>query len=159
MPPIARSIMAVHLPEPKISRFSLAIDGGGSADCTLASGALLCLDPGEARLETGSDPGDSARAVCRLPRLEFGEPAILRLRDAYSPGGWPDRMIARVFVDGRQILRRDLAGEPGSGWFEVPLHAPDEPVPSVVTVEEVAINPDPGMFWGPSCPLDFAFRR
>ncbi len=159
MPSVQGAILSVPLAEPRLSRFSLAIDGGGVAECALEAGTIVCLDPREARLETGSDPGDAARAVCRLPPLAPGEPMILRLKDTYSPGGWPDRMIARVKVDGRQILRRDLAAAPGGGWIEVPLHASDEPPPSVVAIEEVAVNPDAGAYWGPSCPLDFAFRR
>jgi hypothetical protein len=159
VPSVQRAIEAVQLSEPRVSQFSLEIPGRGSVTCTLDAGALLCLNPGEARLETRSDPGDAARAVCTLPPLDPGEPLTLRLRDNYSPGGLPGRMIARVFVDGRQILRYDLAAKPGSGWLEIPLVAPDRPPPSTVTVEEVAINPDPGLAWGPACPLDFAFRR
>jgi hypothetical protein len=159
LPSVQRALQAVALAEPKVSRFSLEIPGRGAVSCVLETGALTCLDPKEARLETRSDPGDAARAACTLPTLDPGEPLTLRLRDNYSPGGLPGRMIARVFVDGRQILRYDLAAKPGSGWLEIPLVAPDRPPPSTVTVEEVAINPEPGMAWGPACPLDFAFRR
>jgi hypothetical protein len=162
VPPLEASIMRFQQDAPKLTRFALAIGGGGSVDCTLESGKLICLDPAEARLETPDpdpSPGDTARVVCRLPALPDGELLTLRLEDTYALGGLPDRMIARVLVDDRPILRHDIAGEAGGGWFDVPLSAAGLPAPSTVTIEEVAVRADPGSYWGASAPLGFAFRR
>ena len=162
VPTLQASIMSFKQEVPKVTRFALAIDGGGSVDCALESGKLICLDPAEARLETPDPdppPGDTARVVCRLPALHEGEPLTLRLEDTYALGGWPDRMIARVSVDGRPILRYDVAGETGSGWFDVPLSVAGLPPPSTVTIEEVAVRAERGYSWGASAPLGFAFRR
>jgi hypothetical protein len=167
-PPLEAAVLRFPQEAPRLSRFSLAIEGagGGTADCTLESGKLICLEPAEARLETSDadpSPGEAARVSCRLPPLADGETLDVRLQDTYAAGGWPDRMIARVYADGRLVFRRDLAAEPGSGWIDVPLEPASStspsPSPHVVVIEEAALRADAGMFWGASAPLGFAFRR
>lgn len=162
VPPLEAAVMRFRQEVPRVGDFTLAIDGGGSITCTLDSGKLVCLDPGEARLETpDSDPppGDTARVVCRIPSLAAEESLTLRLEDTYATGGLARRMVARVFADGRPIFRHDMADAPGRGWLDVPLLAPGRPAPSSVTIEEVALRPEPGASWGASAPLGFAFRR
>jgi len=162
VPHLEASVIGFAQESPKPGRFVVGIPGGGSVECVVEKGKLICLLPEEARMETPDPeppPGDTARVVCRLPSLQDGESLTLRLEDTYANGGWPDRMIARVSVDGRPILRYDVAKEPGRGWFDVPLATADAPLPSTVTIEEVALRPDRGMSWGASAPLGFAFRR
>jgi hypothetical protein len=164
VPSLRLAILRFRQDVPRLTRFALAIEGGGSVECVLEWGKLVCLEPAEARLETSDAdplPGDAARAVCRVPRLEEGETLTLRLEDTYAPGGWADRMVARAFVDGRLVARHDLGAEPGSGWRDVPLVGAESgaPAPSTVAIEEVVVRADPGMYWGASAPLGFAFAR
>ena len=61
-------------------------------------------------------PGETARLDCRP--MAGGVPP-LQLFDPLPDAGHPGRVVARLLLDGREAQHRDLAGEPGEGWFDV----------------------------------------
>jgi len=142
-----------------VRRFPLAILGGGWVDCGMKSGALLSLDESRATIafrNADPAPGETVRAICHLPAPEAGEGLVLRLEDPYARGGLPDRIVERVEVNGRELLRHDIARDPGAGWLEIRL--PSD-APAEVLVEVLAIHPDPGWQWGRAATVRFEFRR
>ena len=138
-----------------IRRFPLAIAGGGFADCSVESGRLIGFEWGRARLALASEsppPGETARVTCELPPAHA--PLRLRLEDAYAPSGYTGRIVERVASDGRELLRHDIGGPEGATWLEVPLDAGRR-----VTVEILAVKPDPGWAWGTASAAAFEIGR
>jgi hypothetical protein len=70
--------------------------------------------------------------------------------DSYEPGGMPRQMIQRVEIDGREVLRHDLAAEPGTGWLKAAAGPVGGGVERRVVVEVAAGAPDPTVDWGPA---------
>jgi hypothetical protein len=141
----------------RVARFPLALPGGGFADCTMESGRLVYLWWNRVRLAIESDSpvaGDAARATCRLPAAAKSARLRLRIEDPYAAGGFPGRILERALWDGREVFRHDIAAEPGAGWAEVSLaRSPDSP--SLLTLEILAENPDPGWAWGAASAASF----
>jgi hypothetical protein len=126
-----------------------------AVDCALQSGRLELARGARARFRLAAAdpaPGDRARVVCRLPGLAAGDVFVLRLEDPYAAGGYPDRIVERVAVDGREILRHDIAAEPGAAWIETRLPAGG---PSELAVEIRAVRPDAGWNWGTAAATSF----
>jgi hypothetical protein len=147
---------------PRRYRFPLAVPGAQPVWCAMDSGRLSGLEWQVATIETfAADPapGDRARVVCTLPALGPGESLELRIEDAYSAGGLPGRMVERVEVDGREVLRHDIAAEPGSGWRNVPLASAADTRGRKVTIEILAVAPDRGWNWGRAAPARFEFVK
>jgi len=138
-----------------IRRFPLAMAGGGFADCSVESGRLTGFEWGRARLALASEsppPGETARVTCDLPAAPA--PLRLRLEDAYAPSGYTGRIVERVASDGRELLRHDIGGPEGATWLEVPLEGG-----SRVTIEILALRPDPGWAWGAASAAGFEIGR
>jgi hypothetical protein len=149
-PPLERLVARKDEQPPLVRHFPLAIVGGGWIDCEMRSGQLVGLEFNRARIglrRADPLPGETARAVCRVPSGSAGESLRLRIEDPYERGGMPDRIVERVEIDGREAFRHDVAREPGAGWFEVDL--PRAPGGSLeVAVELIAVRPDAGWKWG-----------
>jgi len=144
-------------------RFPLQVPGvRGLVWCDMNSGRLTLLDWERATIQIRAAdpaPGDRARAVCTLPPLSAGEPLRLRLEDRYSPGGRPGRVIERVQIDGREILSHDVAAEPFAGWLEIPVSKAGDAPGRAVTIEILAVAPEPGWEWGRTAAAAFEFTR
>jgi hypothetical protein len=119
--------------------------------CVLSNGRLRLITPTKGLVGTvrprrdDPHPGEVATADCAAVRpLPSG--LALQLEDPYAPGGYPDRIVQRVEVEGREVLRHDLAAEPGSGWFDIPIGG--LPEGASVRVQVIAVRPDPGPAWG-----------
>jgi len=97
---------------PGVGRFTVRIEGGGSADCRLERGAIMELGPKRATFgTTAKDPLEAAKVSCVLPRLEAPGRVDLILRDptqAYSPSS---RRVTTVTVDGRERARVAMVGQ------------------------------------------------
>jgi hypothetical protein len=136
--------------------FTLRPSGNAvSVDCRLESGRLELARGARARFRLASAdpaPGERARVVCRLPALSSGGLYVLRVEDPYAAGGYPDRIVDVVTVDGREILRHDIAAQPGASWIEArpPLEGPSE-----LAVEIQAVRPDAGWNWGTAAAASF----
>jgi hypothetical protein len=138
-----------------IRRFPLALGGGGFAECSLDSGRLTGIHWGRARLALGSDmppAGQVARVTCDVPADRAG--MTLRLEDAYAASGFTGRVLERVTGDGRELLRHDVGGPEGATWLSVPLGGARR-----VTVEILAVNPDPGWAWGAASAAGFEIGK
>jgi hypothetical protein len=147
---------------PRRYRFPLSVPGGRPVWCAMDSGRLSGLEWQLATIETfAADPapGDRARVVCTLPALGPGESLLLRLEDSYAAGGLPGRMVERVEVDGREVLRHDVAAEAGSGWMEIPVADASDAPGRRVTIEMLAVAPDRGWGWGRAATARFEFVK
>lgn len=149
---IAR-VRARDVEPPRTYRFSLSPFPGEprALDCTIERGRLINWSEAQATLETfdaNPSPGEKAVADCVFRASAPPSPLVIRLLDPYAPGGLPGRMVQRVVVDGREILVHDVAAEPGSGWTEIPLGKLDPGRRTAITIELVAVHPDPGTSWG-----------
>jgi hypothetical protein len=143
----------------RVYRFSLTEPmGGGTLTCVVDCGRLSVLSEQSAQLELlhiNPSPGETASAKCRLSGSETSEPLNLQIMDSYAPGGLPNRIVQRVVLDGQEIFRHDLAEEPGSGWFDIPLGVVEKGTQKNVLVEIVAVHPDPGCAWGAASKTEF----
>ncbi len=142
-------------------------DHGAELDCVVNHGLLISLSlPRETtqnaaiRTLQGDPPwGDSAAAVCELTGTGKPRPLTLQVMDPYAPGGYPDRMLQRVEVDGVEVYSHDLAKDPGSGWANLPLGDVGEGTKRKVVIEVKAIRPDAGPGWGNAAVTTFQLTR
>ena len=144
-------------------RFPLDIAGVRKhAWCDVDRGRLQSLEWSRAAIVLGRadpEPGDTARAVCTLPPVRAGESLVLRVEDRYGPGGFPGRVVERVELDGREVLRHDVAAQSFAGWLEIPV-ADDRSAPGRrVTFEILAVAPDRGWGWGSATSAGFELVR
>jgi hypothetical protein len=143
----------------RIYRFSLTAEmGKGSLTCLVDCGRLSDLTEQSAQLEllrTNPYPGETASARCLLIGTEASVPLSLQIRDPYTPGGVPKRIIRRVLLDGQEIFRDNLAAQVGDGWFEIPLGLVRKGMQRTVLIEIMAIHPDPGYAWGKASKTEF----
>jgi hypothetical protein len=160
-PALSRRVARLDIDIRRTYRFPLQVNElpGRLVRCTAEGGRLLTLAPARARIQffdADPAPGQSVRVRCRIPPLTPGESLSLAFEDAYAPGGYPDRVVERVELDGRELLRYDLAAQPGSGWISVPI--PGARAPRTLLLELVAVRPDPGWSWGTAAATTFEFR-
>jgi hypothetical protein len=153
-------VQARDVDPPRTYRFSISPAPGEprSLDCKVERGRLITASETGAVLETfdaDPSPGEKAVADCVFRASAPSAPLVLRLLDPYDPGGSPGRMVQRVVVDGREALVHDVAAQPGSGWTEIPLGSPGPAQRMAVTVEVVAVRPDPGLSWGRAASTSF----
>ena len=147
---------------PRRYRFPLSVPGGRPVWCAMDTGRLFGFEWQVATIEifvADPAPGDRARVVCTLPPLHPRESLALRIEDPYAAGNLPGRMVESVAVDGREVLRHDIAAEPGSGWREVAVADGADAPARKVTIELLAVAPDRGWNWGRSVPVRFEFVR
>jgi hypothetical protein len=148
---------------PRTYRFTLTTrKHGGTLACGMDRGRLTDLYRSEAAIETfqrDPSPGETATVACELTGPKTPVPLVLRLYDAYALGGLPGRMVTRVAVDESEVLRRDLAAEPGVGWMDVPLGRVGPGTRRKVLIEVVAVHPDPGAAWGKAANVRFRLDR
>jgi hypothetical protein len=95
-------------------------------------------------------PGERAEAVCQLLAQGAPHPLSLQILDDYPRGGFPGRFLLAVIVDGREVLRFDLAAEPGAGWTPVFLGSPGEGDRRKIAIRLLAGHPELRMAWGPA---------
>jgi hypothetical protein len=138
-------------------RFPMEVaDHSASLDCVVNRGVLVSLilprdSTQSAAIRTflgDPPPGDAATAVCQLTGAGKARPLTLDVLDPYAPGGFPDRMLQRVEIDGVEVFSHDIAKEPGSGWAHIPLGDVGAGTARKVVVEVKALRPDPGPGWG-----------
>jgi hypothetical protein len=118
--------------------------------CAMSRG-LLSLAEGVPTIRTlrpDPAPGDEAVAECRLEGGGAATPAALEVLDQYGAGGSPGRMLQLVTVDGREVLRHDIAAEAENGWKRIPLMNDRGQPATDVTVRVLAVQPEPGWQWG-----------
>jgi hypothetical protein len=149
-------------------RFPLEVkDRGAALDCVVNHGLLVSLtvpiasaQSAAIRTTLGDPPwGDAATAVCELTGSGKPRPLTLQVFDPYAPGGYPNRMLQRVEVDGVEIFSHDIAKEPGSGWAKLPLGDVGEGTKRKVVIEVKALQPDPGPGWGNAAVTTFQLSR
>ena len=125
VPPLRAFAIAKDEPPPVLSRFPLAIAGGGGlADCSVAAGRLHSIAGDRAWLDAEDEAGP-ARVACRLPPLSSDAALGIDLEAS-------DLSSLRIEADGRE---RSSFG-PGSapGWRSAGLSAAGEPAPSSVVL-------------------------
>jgi hypothetical protein len=149
-------------------RFPMEVtDHGAALDCVVNRGVLVSLNlPRESMQQAAirtllgdPPPGDAATAVCELTGTGKPRPLTLQVLDSYAPGGFPDRMLQRVEIDGAEVYSHDIAKEPGSGWANVPLGNVGEGTKRRVVIEVKALRPDPGPGWGNAAVTTFQLSR
>ncbi len=127
-------------------------------DCVVRRGRLTQVSKTSARIETlhpFPPPGESAAAECVASSPASLPPLAIRLNDPYAPGGSPGRMVQRVVVDGREVHVHDMAGQPGSGWSEIPVRPARTGGRTSIVVEVAAVQPDSWMSWGSAAGTSF----
>jgi hypothetical protein len=125
--------------------------GKGLLRCLVDCGRLSDLTEQSAQLEllhADPSPGETAIAKCQLIGSGTPVPLSLKVMDPYAPGDLPGRIVQRVVVDGKELFHHDLAAQPGSGWFDIPLGLVGEGTNKSVLIELIAVRPDPGCAWG-----------
>jgi len=149
-------------------RFPMEVlDHRAELDCDMNHGLLTALSlPRFAQqsatirtMQVDPPPGDSATAVCELTGHGEPRPLTLQVLDPYAPGGFPNRMLQRVEIDGVEVFSHDLAKEPGSGWANIPLGDVGAGTKHKVVVEVKALQPDPGPAWGAAAATTFQLAR
>jgi hypothetical protein len=154
--------------QPRTYRFPMEVpDHGAALDCAINRGLLVSLSlPRDAtqnaaiRIPQGDPPpGEAATAVCQLTGTGKPRPLTLEVLDSYAPGGFPDRLLQRVEIDGVEIFSHDIAKEPGSGWARVPLGNVGEGTKRRLVIEVKAVRPDPGPGWGNVSVTTFQLSR
>jgi hypothetical protein len=121
-------------------------------DCQVREGVVALLWAHQARaairlLRLEPRAGESATADCQARALREA-PLELRVTDAYLEGGFPDRLVQTVTVDGEPRLRRDVAAVAGRSWGAVPLGTLRPGERRHVVVSMTARHPDRGFRWG-----------
>jgi hypothetical protein len=134
-------------------RFVLtSLDGGVALACVVEHGRVLVAGaPRMASIqlsEVTASPGDVVTADCGLTVSERPQSIVLRLSDNYAPGGFPGRILQRVYLDDRVVYVHDIGQEPGTGWTEVQLGTAVPGTKRSVRVQIEAIQPDRGWGWG-----------
>jgi hypothetical protein len=157
-------VQARDVDGPRSYRFSLSPFPGEPdvLDCVMERGRLVGVSETGAAIQTfhaEPAPGEMAAAECVVTAPDPLPPLAIRLFDPYDPGGSPGRMVQRVVVDGREVLAHDVAGEPGSGWSEVPLGKAGPGTRKRVVIEVAAVRPDPGISWGWTATTRFELAR
>jgi hypothetical protein len=153
-PRLAAVVASHDLDDPQRTyRFQLEPpDATASLACVVDRGLLYALDWNRfAMLRTrlvDPAPGDRAVAVCELTGRGEPKPLVLQVLDPYAPGGFPDRMLQRVEVDGAEVLSNDIARVPWSGWIDIPLGKVGTGTKRKVVIEVRAVQPDVGPGWG-----------
>jgi hypothetical protein len=134
-------------------RFTLRDPGRAARmDCVVREGLVSLLWASQARaavrlLDIEPAPGESATAECDVETLRESGVDVL-VSDSYRPGGFPDRIVQSVTVDGRDALRRDVAGEEANTWTRIPLGTLRPGERRRVVVRTTAGNVEPGWRWG-----------
>lgn len=133
--PLGRMAIARDEAPPRVSRFPLAIAGGGGyAECAVESGRLAAI-AGDRAWIAGEAAG--GRVSCVLPDLDSAGTLRIDLEDA----------AARVETDGRMRPREGASGNPATGWSRLVLSEAGSPPPRSVAIES-----------GPA-PVGFGFVR
>jgi hypothetical protein len=167
-PRLAAYVQSHDVDPQRTYRFPMEVpDHGAALDCVVKRGVLVSLSlPRESMqnaairtLQADPPPGDEASAVCELTGSGKPRPLTLQVLDPYAPGGFPDRMLQRVEVDGAEVYSHDIAREPGSGWANIPLGNVGEGTKRKVVIEVKAIQPDPGPGWGSAAVTTFQLSR
>jgi hypothetical protein len=149
-------------------RFPMEVpDHGAALDCVVNRGLLVSLSiPRDSMqnaairtLQGDPPPGDAATAVCELTGTGKARPLTLEVLDPYAPGGFPDRMLQRVEIDGVEVFSHDIAKEPGSGWAHISLGNVGEGTRRKLVIEVKALHPDPGPGWGNAAVTTFQLSR
>jgi hypothetical protein len=121
--PLVQLAIARDEPPPTVSRFPLAIAGGGGfAECAVERGRLTAIAGDRAWFVASVRAG---RISCRLPDLDAA--SSLRLDLEGAPG--------RVETDGRERFDVGVAIDPATGWGPLPLSQAGSPPPRSVAIE------------------------
>ena len=121
--PLERLAVAKDEAPPRVSRFPLAIAGGGGfAECAVESGRLAAIAGDRAWLAAA---GTTGRVSCLLPELDAAGSLRVDLEGAQ----------ARVEADGRERSREGAGSAPASGWSALVLSASGSPPPRSVAIE------------------------
>lgn len=166
--PLTTYVQSHDVDPQRTYRFPMEVpDHGAALDCVVNRGVLVSLNlPRESMqnaairtLQGDPPPGDAASAVCELTGTGKPRPLTLQVLDPYAPGGFPDRMLQRVEIDGAEVYSHDIAKEPGSGWANIPLGNVGEGTKRKVVIEVKALRPDPGPGWGNAAVTTFQLSR
>ena len=96
---------------PGVERFSLRIEGGGSAECHLERGAVMGLGPKWAAFGTVTGDAGEARVSCAVAPQDPGGGLRLILRDPTASYGTNARRRVRVSVGGEPLAAIELVGQ------------------------------------------------
>jgi len=165
--PLEMYVRSHDTDEPRTYHFPVETAGhDATLDCVVNHGLLYSLNvtgwPPTAAIRTlQADPpwGDSATAVCDLTATGEPRPLTLQVLDSYAPGGFPNRMVQRVEIDGVEVYLHDIAKDPGSGWASFPLGMVGPGTKRKVVIEVKAVEPDAGPGWGNAGVTTFQLSR
>lgn len=121
-------------------------------ECVVREGLVSLLWASQARaairlLHLEPSPGESAAAECVAQTIRESAVDVL-VSDSYRPGGFAGRIVQSVTVDGRDVLRRDVADEEGNTWSKAPLGTLRPGERRRVVVRMTAGNLEAGWLWG-----------
>lgn len=103
------------------------------------------------------EPGEFAELRCNVSPGNGESSVVVEVEDKYAPGGFPDRMLQVVTVDGENLLRHDVAAEAGGGWWSqaIPLRAGQV---RDLRIRVEGLRPDKGPAWGNAAETAVRFK-
>ncbi|MDQ8051007.1 hypothetical protein [Luteibacter sp.] len=129
-------------------------------DCQLVGGRVRVADGSTYSFVVGHDdpePGEFAELRCLVSPGQGESSVVVEVEDKYAPGGFPDRMIQVVTLDGQSLLRHDVAAEAGNGWWSQAISLQPGQVRDLrIRVE--GLRPDKGPAWGSAAETAVRFK-
>lgn len=128
--------------------------------CKLAGGRVRADDRTVYSFVVAHDdpePGEFSELRCKVSPGAGESSVVLEVEDKYAAGGFPDRMLQVVTLDGVTLLRHDIAAEAGNGWWSQVI-----PLPAGQTrdlrIRIEGLRPDKGPAWGNAAETSVRFK-
>jgi hypothetical protein len=125
----------------------------GRLNCMVRQGLLTMLyAPSRASMRPFDADGTHGRptavAECQVEaRRRQTDSLVFEFHDSYAGTGLPGQVVQSVHLDGREVVRRDLADASGAGWIAVPLGTIEPAAPRSLTLRVVVEAPQAQSTW------------
>jgi len=128
----------------------LLFAGETQINCSLVNGSLIYYGASSATIKMpkiNPQPKETTTLACTA-KSKKPQHLSLSIHDLYATGGFPNRILQVVSVNGDKVFQNDIAKEAWAGWIDVDLGMVDKKTPLKFSVELRAVKPDPGWLWG-----------
>lgn len=135
--------------------------------CAVTEGRLLDFQPGSqtqpSRIlmdfrQADPAPGSQVLLTCKTS-AQAAQPILMRIKDNYPNGDFPNRIVQIVTINGEEVYRHDLAADPGAGWHDLPLDGYPDGTALEIQVTLLAPNPNSGWKWGRAALTEVQFTQ